>query len=395
MHAEQQRRLGPDRALVVGGARAVRRPDLDEARAGAREHVGDAEAVADLDQLAARDDDLATLGERGEREQHRGGVVVDDERRLGAGQPAEQRRDVVLARAARARREVVLEVRVAGWRPRTRSSAASASGARPRFVWTITPVALSTRRSAGRRAAASSRARRSPQVARLGAGVDLLARPLEHGRAAVATASGSSTLAHQLVDRRQVAQPHETSVSRRSGYFANRETRGSDRGCLARCARRRGSRGRGRTRCGLLGEAAAGRRARARSTSTGACRSSWPASVRRQARRGADGRRHGRRKPRSCRPATIRSASASGSWSTRARRCSRSTRCCRAARPRRPSPSGLARARRSPGAPRSSPAAARSRSSRRGPATPSTSSASRPRSSRRRAAARGRVSPRR
>ena len=47
---------GADRALVVGGARAVRRPDLDEPRARAREHVGDAEAVADLDQLAARDD---------------------------------------------------------------------------------------------------------------------------------------------------------------------------------------------------------------------------------------------------------------------------------------------------------------------------------------------------
>ena len=48
--------------VVVGGARAVRRPDLDQPRAGAREHVGDAEAVADLDQLAARDEHLAALG---------------------------------------------------------------------------------------------------------------------------------------------------------------------------------------------------------------------------------------------------------------------------------------------------------------------------------------------
>ncbi len=111
--AQQQRRLRPDRRLVVGRARAVRRPDLDEARARAREHVRDPEAVADLDQLAARDDDLAALGERGEREQHGGGVVVDDERVLGAGQPAEHRREVVVPRAARARVEVVLEVRVA------------------------------------------------------------------------------------------------------------------------------------------------------------------------------------------------------------------------------------------------------------------------------------------
>ena len=113
MHAEQQGRLRPDRALVVGRARAVRRPDLDEPRARAGEDVGDAEAVADLDQLAARDDDLAALRERGEREQHGGGVVVDDERGLGAGQPPEELREVILARAALAALEVVLEVRVA------------------------------------------------------------------------------------------------------------------------------------------------------------------------------------------------------------------------------------------------------------------------------------------
>ena len=111
--AQEQRRLRPDRALVVGRARSVRRPDLDEPRARAGEHVRDPEAVADLDQLAARDDDLAALRERGEREQHRGRVVVDDDRRLGAGEPAQQRRQVILARAAGAGGEVVLEVGVA------------------------------------------------------------------------------------------------------------------------------------------------------------------------------------------------------------------------------------------------------------------------------------------
>ena len=113
VHAQEERRLGPNGALVVLRARAVRRADLDEPRARAREHVGDAEAVADLDQLAARDDHLAALGERAEREQHRGGVVVDDERSLGAGQPAQDRRDVILPRAARAVAQVELEVRVA------------------------------------------------------------------------------------------------------------------------------------------------------------------------------------------------------------------------------------------------------------------------------------------
>ena len=131
VHAQQQRGVRPDRPLVVGGPGPVRRPDLDEARARASEHVRDAEAVADLDQLAARDDDLATLGERGEREQHRGGVVVDDDRRLGSGQPPQQRREVVLARAARAGGEVVLEVRVAA-RVRERARARPRRAARGR-----------------------------------------------------------------------------------------------------------------------------------------------------------------------------------------------------------------------------------------------------------------------
>ena len=82
--AQDERRLRADRALVVGDPRAVGRADLDEPRARAREHVGDPEAVADLDQLAARDEHLAALGERGEGEHHGGSVVVDDERRLGA-----------------------------------------------------------------------------------------------------------------------------------------------------------------------------------------------------------------------------------------------------------------------------------------------------------------------
>ena len=86
--AEQERGLRPDRPLVVGCPRPVRRPDLDQPRARACEHVRDPEAVADLDQLASRDDDLAALRERGEREQHRGGVVVDDDRGLGAGEAA-------------------------------------------------------------------------------------------------------------------------------------------------------------------------------------------------------------------------------------------------------------------------------------------------------------------
>ena len=164
MDAQDERRLRPDRALVVGRARPVRRPHLAQPRARAREHVGDPEAVADLDQLAARDEHLATLGERGEREQHRRRVVVDDERRLGAGEAPQERSEVVLPRAARAGGQVVLEVRVA---------AADLEHARESRLRERRPaevrvergrrVAFSTRRSRGpRRAASSARASARP-----------------------------------------------------------------------------------------------------------------------------------------------------------------------------------------------------------------------------------------
>ena len=129
---QDRRSLRADRALVVGDPRAVRRPDLDEAGSRAREHIGDPEAVADLDQLPTRDDHLAPFGESGKREHHRCGVVVDDERCLGAGEPAEQPGEMILTRAPCACLEVVLEIRVAAARPRSRGRARPARAGRGR-----------------------------------------------------------------------------------------------------------------------------------------------------------------------------------------------------------------------------------------------------------------------
>ena len=210
VHAQEQGGVGAHRLLVVASARAVRRADLDEPRAGASEHVRDAEPVADLDQLAARDDHLATFGERGEREQHRGGVVVHDERGLGAGQAAEERGDVILARPAGARAEVELEVRVA---------ARSLDDLRERLVCERRAAEVRVHDHAGRvqhaaqarRRARASSAGTRPQVAGIGAGADLLARPLEHARGSV---DGERIVdaARELVDRRQVAQLHCASA---------------------------------------------------------------------------------------------------------------------------------------------------------------------------------------
>ena len=66
--------------------RAIRRSDLDETRATLPHDVGDSEAAADLDELAARNDRVAPVGERVEHEHERGGAVVHDQGVFGASQ---------------------------------------------------------------------------------------------------------------------------------------------------------------------------------------------------------------------------------------------------------------------------------------------------------------------
>ena len=81
---------------------------------GLREHVGDPEAVADLDELPAGDDRLLPCRERGEREQQRGRVVVDDHGVLGAGEPAQDPGEVIVSGAAPPIEKIELEIRVPG-----------------------------------------------------------------------------------------------------------------------------------------------------------------------------------------------------------------------------------------------------------------------------------------
>jgi hypothetical protein len=113
------------RGGVVAQPGAVRGPDLDEARAGLRHHLGDAEAPADLDELPARDDDLAPRAGQGRGgQQHGGGAVVDREPGLRSRDLAQQPLDVRVARAPLAGGEVELEVRVALGRRRHRGAGA-------------------------------------------------------------------------------------------------------------------------------------------------------------------------------------------------------------------------------------------------------------------------------
>ena len=67
--------------------------------------------------------------------------------RLRAGERAQQPFGVDVPMATRAAREVVFEVGVCGRRSARRARRPlAARGARPRFVWRITPVALITPR---------------------------------------------------------------------------------------------------------------------------------------------------------------------------------------------------------------------------------------------------------
>ena len=92
--------------------RAVGGADLAEHGAAAQHDVGDAELAADLDQLSPRDDDLSAVGERLERQQDGGRIVVDHQRVLGAGQPLQQRLHVAVPGAPFLPGQIELEIGV-------------------------------------------------------------------------------------------------------------------------------------------------------------------------------------------------------------------------------------------------------------------------------------------
>ena len=88
-------------------------PTSRTAGARPRHDIGNAEAVADFDQLAARDHHFAAGGQFVERQKDGGGIVID--RDAGrAQQPLQQARGVHIALAAAPGREIVFQVGIAG-----------------------------------------------------------------------------------------------------------------------------------------------------------------------------------------------------------------------------------------------------------------------------------------
>jgi hypothetical protein len=109
VHLHHQAGLRIHGLVEVAQVAAVGGADLDQLRAGAAHDVGHAEGAADLDQLAARDDDLLPLRQGVEQQEHRRGVVVHHGGGLRPGQFAQQAVDDVVAVAASARLQVVFE----------------------------------------------------------------------------------------------------------------------------------------------------------------------------------------------------------------------------------------------------------------------------------------------
>src|SRR5690606_13985075 len=100
----------------------VGRAHLPQAGTDRLEQLGDPEPVSDLDELAAGDDDRPARGQHEGHQGEGGGAVVADVDAPG-----------VRGRAGQCRQRA--------------PAAAADRGARPRLVWTRTPVALTTRRS--------------------------------------------------------------------------------------------------------------------------------------------------------------------------------------------------------------------------------------------------------
>ncbi len=106
---QDQPGVGADRGSEIAEMGTVGGADLAQPCPRARHDVGQTERPADLDQLAARDNRLAAVGQRIQRQHQGGGIVVDGERRLGPGQPDEPARDMIVALAAPAGLGVVFE----------------------------------------------------------------------------------------------------------------------------------------------------------------------------------------------------------------------------------------------------------------------------------------------
>ena len=113
MNFQDHRRVGRNGASVIIQMRAVSRTHLDKFGTRSRHDVGDAEAAAHLDKLATAHDDLFAARMRGKHQQHRRGVVVDNQGVLRPRERAQQTRGMLFATPTGTGRDVILKRAVA------------------------------------------------------------------------------------------------------------------------------------------------------------------------------------------------------------------------------------------------------------------------------------------
>ena len=113
MDFQDHRRVGCNGASIIVQMRAIGRAHLDELGARSRHDIGYAEAAAHLDKLAAAHDDLFAARMRGKYQQHRRGVVVDNQGVLRPRERAQQTRGMFLAPSASAGCDIIFERAVA------------------------------------------------------------------------------------------------------------------------------------------------------------------------------------------------------------------------------------------------------------------------------------------
>jgi len=79
-----------DGVAIIREVRSVGGAHFDQPRPALRHHVGQPERTANLDELAARNEDFASRRERGQDQQRGAGIVVDDRGRFRTGEFGEE-----------------------------------------------------------------------------------------------------------------------------------------------------------------------------------------------------------------------------------------------------------------------------------------------------------------
>ena len=112
VHLHDGHRFRRDRSGVIFGAGSIRGADLDHTCTRKAHDLRHSKSAADLDQLAAGNDDLLAPRQCRQHQEHRGGAIVDNRGGLGAGQVPQQLAEQVMAPASPAGQRIEFDGRV-------------------------------------------------------------------------------------------------------------------------------------------------------------------------------------------------------------------------------------------------------------------------------------------